>query len=100
MTIPLAHLFQPLIAAFAPVLVFFHDSLGFSWGVAIIALTVCVRTALIPLTLKQFKSMQALQRLAPEMKALQERHKDDKQRQQQELMKFYRDNKVNPFGSC
>jgi YidC/Oxa1 family membrane protein insertase len=100
MTIPLANIFQPLIDAFDAVLVFFHDSIGFSWGVSIIALTVVVRAALIPLTLKQFKSMQALQRLAPEMKALQERHKDDKQRQQQELMKFYRDNKVNPAGSC
>ena len=54
----------------------------------------------MPLTLKQFKSMQALQRLAPEIKALQEKYKDDKQRLNQEMMKFYQENKVNPFGSC
>lgn len=96
----LANIFQPLIDAFDEVLVFFHDSVGFSWGVSIIALTVCVRIVLLPLTLKQFRSMQALQRLAPEMKALQEKHKGDKQRQQQAMMEFYRENKVNPFGSC
>ena len=44
--------------------------------------------------------MQALQRLAPQIKALQEKYKDDKQRLQQEMMKFYQENKVNPFGSC
>ena len=54
----------------------------------------------MPLTLKQFKSMQALQRLAPEIKELQEKYKDDKQRLNQEMMKFYQENKVNPFGSC
>src|SRR5438046_7680421 len=44
--------------------------------------------------------MQSMQRLAPEIKALQEKYKDDKQRQQQEMMAFYKENKVNPFGSC
>src|SRR6476661_9134836 len=91
---------QPLMAAFDWLLVGFHDTVGLSWGMSIIALTVVVRTLLIPLTLKQFKSMQSLQRLAPEIKALQEKYKDDKQRQQQEMMKFYQENKVNPFGSC
>ena len=59
-----------------------------------------VRAALIPLTLKQFKSMQALQRLAPQIKELQAKYKDDRQRLNQEMMKFYQENKVNPFGSC
>ena len=59
-----------------------------------------VRAALIPLTLKQFKSMQALQRLSPEIKELQAKYKDDQQRLNQEMMKFYQENKVNPFGSC
>jgi YidC/Oxa1 family membrane protein insertase len=99
-TLPIANIFQPLIDAFDAVLVFFHDSAGLGWGMSIIALTVCVRAVLIPLTLKQFRSMQSLQRLAPEIKALQEKYKDDKQRQNQEMMKFYQENKVNPFGSC
>jgi YidC/Oxa1 family membrane protein insertase len=99
-TPPLANVFQPLIDVFDHVLVFFHDSVGLSWGMSIIALTVCVRTVLIPLTLKQFRSMQSLTRLAPEIKELQQKYKDDRQRLNQEMMKFYQENKVNPFGSC
>ena len=93
--------FSPLITAFESVLVFVHNDLvGGSWGLAIVALTVLIRAVLFPLTLKQLRSMQELQRLAPQLKALQEKHKDDKQRQQQEIMGFYREHKVNPFASC
>ena len=99
-TLPIANPVQPLIDVFDAVLVFFHDTVGLSWGFSIIALTVVVRAALIPLTLKQFKSMQSMQRLAPDIKALQAKYKDDKQRLNQEMMKFYRENNVNPFGSC
>jgi YidC/Oxa1 family membrane protein insertase len=99
-TLPLANIAQPLIDVFDSVLVFIHDTFGFGWGMSIIALTVVVRAVLIPLTLKQFKSMQALQRLAPEIKELQQKYKDDRQRLNQEMMKFYQENKVNPFGSC
>jgi YidC/Oxa1 family membrane protein insertase len=98
--LPIANPVQPLIDVFDSVLVFFHDTVGFSWGFSIIALTIVVRTALIPLTLKQFKSMQALQRLSPQIKELQAKYKDDRQRLNQEMMKFYQENKVNPFGSC
>jgi YidC/Oxa1 family membrane protein insertase len=97
---PIANIAQPLIDVFDSVLVFFHDSVGFSWGLSIIALTVVVRAVLVPLTFKQFKSMQNMQRLAPEIKALQAKYKDDRQRLNQEMMKFYQENKVNPFGSC
>jgi len=82
------------------VLVFFHDSVGLSWGGAIIALTICMRTLLIPLTYKQLKGMRALQALQPQMKELQAKYKNDKQRMQQEMMRFYKENKVNPFASC
>jgi YidC/Oxa1 family membrane protein insertase len=93
--------FSPLIAVFESILVFIHNDLvGGSWGLAIVGLTVLIRAVLVPLTLKQFRSMQELQRLAPELKALQEKYKDDKQRQQQEIMNFYREHKVNPFASC
>jgi YidC/Oxa1 family membrane protein insertase len=98
--LPIANPVQPLIDVFDHVLVFFHDTAGFSWGFSIIALTIVVRAALIPLTLKQFKSMQALQRLSPQIKELQAKYKDDRQRLNQEMMKFYQENKVNPFGSC
>jgi YidC/Oxa1 family membrane protein insertase len=99
-TLPIANIVQPLIDVFDSVLVFFHDKVGLGWGMSIIALTVCVRAVLIPLTLKQFRSMQSLQRLAPDIKELQAKYKDDKQRLNQEMMKFYQENKVNPFGSC
>jgi YidC/Oxa1 family membrane protein insertase len=95
-----ANIFQPLIDVFQSVLIFFHGHLLVSWGFSIVLLTICIRAIMIPLTLKQFKSMRALQTLQPEMKALQNKYKDDKQRQQQELMKFYKENKVNPLGSC
>ena len=96
----LANIFQPLIDVFEAVIKWLHDSVGLGWGFSIIVLTVIVRAALIPLTLKQFKSMQAMQRLAPQIKELQEKYKDDKQRQQQEMMAFYKEHEVNPFGSC
>ena len=82
------------------VLVFFHDSAGLTWGGAIIALTVAMRTLLIPLTYKQLKGMRALQALQPQIKEIQAKYKNDKQRMQQEMMRFYQENKVNPFASC
>jgi YidC/Oxa1 family membrane protein insertase len=95
-----ANVFQPLIDFFEAILVFFHDNVGLGWGTSIIAMTLLVRLALLPLTLKQFKSMQAMARLQPEIKKLQERFKNDKERLNQEMMRFYRENKVNPFASC
>jgi YidC/Oxa1 family membrane protein insertase len=95
-----ANIFQPLIDVFESVLVFFHNHVGVSWGFSIVLLTICVRALLIPLTVKQFGSMQRLQQLQPELKALQAKYKDDKERQQQEMMRFYKENKVNPLGSC
>jgi len=98
--LPIANILQPLIDALESVMLFFHDHVGLSWGFSIIALTIVVRAALIPLTWKQIKSMQAMQRVAPQIKALQAKYKDDKQRLQQETMKFYQENKINPFASC
>jgi YidC/Oxa1 family membrane protein insertase len=93
--------FSPLITAFEAVMVFIHDNLvGGSWGLAIIGLTVVIRAALVPLTFRQLKSMQEMQRLAPQIQALKEKYKEDKQRQQQEIMKFYQEHKVNPLASC
>lgn len=100
MPVPFANVLQPLIDVCHRALLFFHDSVGVGWGLAIILLTVSVRALLLPLTLKQVKSMQRLQVLAPEIKAIQAKYKDDKQRQQQEMMKFYQENKVNPLASC
>ncbi|HET6508811.1 MAG TPA: YidC/Oxa1 family membrane protein insertase [Baekduia sp.] len=95
-----ANILQPLVDVFETVLKFFHDTVGASWGLSIILLTIVVRALLLPLAVKQFRSMQALQRIAPHLKVLQEKYKDDKQRLQQETMKFYQEHKVNPFASC
>jgi YidC/Oxa1 family membrane protein insertase len=95
-----ANIFQPLINVFQDVLTFFHNHLGVSWGFSIVLLTICVRLVLLPLTAKQFHSMRKLQHLQPQMKAIQQKYKADKQRQQEEMMKFYRENDVNPLGSC
>jgi YidC/Oxa1 family membrane protein insertase len=95
-----ANILQPLINIANAVLQFFHDDVGLSWGGAIIALTVCTRAVLIPLTYKQLKGMRALQALQPQIKELQAKYKNDKQRMQQEMMRFYKENKVNPFASC
>jgi YidC/Oxa1 family membrane protein insertase len=95
-----ANIFQPLIDVFEAVLKFFHNHVGISWGFSIVLLTIVMRAVLLPLTVKQFHSMQKLQLMQPQMKALQAKYKDDKQRQQQELMKFYKENQINPLSSC
>ncbi len=93
--------FSPLISAFESIMVFIHDNVvGGSWGLAIVGLTVLIRAVLVPLTYRQLKSMQEMQRLSPQIAALKEKYKDDKQRQQQEIMAFYRENKINPLASC
>ena len=98
--LPPANIFQPLIDIFEPALKFFHNTVGVSWGWSIVLLTVVIRALLLPLAFRQFHSMQKLQRVAPELKAIQAKYKEDKQRQQQEVMKFYRENEINPFASC
>src|SRR5208282_3867003 len=93
--------FSPLISLFESIMVFIHAHLvGSSWGLAIVGLTVLIRAILVPLTFRQLKSMQEMQRLAPQINALKEKYKEDKQRQQQEIMNFYKENKINPLASC
>ena len=71
-----------------------------NFGVAIICLTFIVRGLMFPIAQKQFKSMAAMRVVQPKMKALQERHKDDKPRLQQEMLKLYQEEKVNPMAGC
>src|SRR5918995_1108071 len=99
----IANVLQPLIDACQWVLEFWHGVIGDgpnSWGWSIILLTFTVRIVILPLTFKGVKGMQRLQVLQPEIKKIQERFKDDKQRQQQEIMAFYQREKVNPLSSC
>jgi len=93
--------FSPLITAFQAVMVFIHNNIvGGSWGLSIIGLTVVIRAVLVPLTFRQLKSMQRMQELAPQLQALKAKYKEDKQRQQQEMMKLYQEHGVNPLASC
>jgi YidC/Oxa1 family membrane protein insertase len=91
---------KPLEALFFWVLEFLHNNLSISWSWSIVLLTVIVRIVLIPLTWRQIKSMRAMQALQPQIKALQEKYKDDRETLNQKTMEFYRENKVSPFGSC
>jgi YidC/Oxa1 family membrane protein insertase len=90
---PLEHLLRH-------VLDWLHGSIGLPWAWSIVALTILVRMILVPLTVRQIHSMQSLQLHAPQMKEIQRKYKHDKQKQQEELMKFYRENKINPAASC
>ena len=82
------------------ILEWFHATIGLPWAWSIVALTLLVRVLLVPVAVRQIHSMQSLQIHAPEMKAIQQRYKSDRQRQSEELMKFYRENKINPYASC
>jgi YidC/Oxa1 family membrane protein insertase len=96
-TIPI---FSQLETVMKHVLLWFHTSLHLPWAWAIVGTTVVVRMLLVPLTVKQIHSMQNLQRYAPQMKEIQKKYKGDKQKQNEELMKFYRENNINPAASC
>jgi YidC/Oxa1 family membrane protein insertase len=90
----------PLEHAARHVLNWLHFNVGLPWAWSIVALTVMVRMILVPLTVKQIHSMQNLQRFAPQMKEIQKKYKSDKTKQNEELMKFYRENNINPAASC
>ncbi|HYZ19976.1 MAG TPA: YidC/Oxa1 family membrane protein insertase [Gaiellaceae bacterium] len=91
---------EPIERPLTSLLEWLHGSLGLSWAWSIVALTIIVRMALVPLTVRQIHSMQAMQAHMPEMKAIQQRYKNDRQKKNEELMKFYRENKINPAASC
>ncbi len=78
----------------------FHTTFGLTWAWSIIVLTLCVRVLLVPLTVRQIHSMQRMQQHLPEMKEIQKRYKADRKKQNEELMKFYRENQINPASSC
>jgi YidC/Oxa1 family membrane protein insertase len=91
---------HPIEDVLRHVLDWLHLSGGFTWAWSIVVLTLIVRILLVPLTVKQIHSMQNLQLHAPQMKELQRKYKADKKRQQEELMKFYKENNINPAASC
>ncbi|HET7743743.1 MAG TPA: membrane protein insertase YidC [Gaiellaceae bacterium] len=95
-----AGILTPIENVLSDVLIWLHGTVGLSWAWSIVALTVIVRILLVPVALRQIHSMQSLQLHAPEMKSIQQRYKGDRQRQSEELMKFYKENKINPYAPC
>jgi YidC/Oxa1 family membrane protein insertase len=93
-------LITPLENLLRSILDFFHDSVGLPWAWSIVALTIVVRIALVPLVVKQIHSMQNLQAHAPQMKEIQKKYKGDRAKMNEELMKFYKENNINPAASC
>lgn len=91
---------QPLENVMKSILDFFHSNVGLPWAWSIVALTILVRIVLVPLTVRQIHSMQAMQAHAPQMKEIQKKYKGDRQKLNEELMKFYKENHINPAASC
>lgn len=111
MTLPVANILQPIINIVESILLFFQQNMELSWGLSIIALTIVIRLAVLPLSIKGIKSMRRLQILAPQMKEIQEKYKADpsdsparrkelNQLKQKKTMEMYQREKINPFASC
>jgi YidC/Oxa1 family membrane protein insertase len=96
-----ARLFDPIVNVLGQVLLYFHEGpLGAPWWLSIALLTIVVRSLLFPLTVKQVKNMRAMQDLRPEMEKIRAQFPNNRQRQQEEMMKLYQERKVNPLGGC
>src|SRR5215208_7260133 len=95
----LRNLLDPLFNLMGATLSTFHGW-GAPWWLAIVMLTIIVRTLLFPITYRQVKSMRRMQELKPEMDEVRTRHKDDVQKQREEMAKLYQERNVNPLGGC
>ncbi|WP_405012316.1 membrane protein insertase YidC [Kitasatospora sp. NBC_01539] len=99
---------NPLYTAVSWIIVQFHSLYshvfdpdgGWAWGLSIVSMVIVIRICLIPLFVKQIKATRAMQAIQPKMKAIQERYKNDRQRQSEEMMKLYKEAGTNPFSSC
>ncbi len=91
---------QPIQRGLEYIVIFLYNNVIANYGIVIILLTIIVRIVLVPLTISQTRSMAKMQKLQPELKELQKKYKDDKQKLQQETMEFYKKNNVNPLAGC
>lgn len=94
------NLFAPVVNVLGSVLLFFHQTVGAPWWLSIVLLTVVVRGLLFPLTVKQVKSMRAVQDLKPDMDRVRSQYQNNPQKQREEMAKLYQDRGVNPLGGC
>lgn len=93
-------IFQPFVDLAEAIIKFFAENVGLSWGLSIVMLTLTVRLLTLPLSITGIRSMRRMQLVAPELKAVQERYKDDRERQQREMLALYKKHGVNPLASC
>jgi YidC/Oxa1 family membrane protein insertase len=93
-------IFQPFVDLAEAIIKFFAETVGLSWGLSIVALTLTVRAFTLPLSITGIRSMRRMQLVAPELKALQAKYKDDRERQQREMLALYKRHGVNPLASC
>jgi YidC/Oxa1 family membrane protein insertase len=91
---------NPITHFFERIMVFLYSNVVAQYGVVIILLTIIVRLLLVPLSITQTRSMVKMQKIQPELKELQKKYKDDKQKLQQETMEFYKKHNVNPLAGC
>lgn len=99
-TIAVLVIFQPFVDLAEAIIKFFAETIGLSWGLSIVMLTLTVRLFTLPLSLTGIRSMRRMQLVAPELKAVQEKYKDDRERQQREMLALYKEHGVNPLASC
>src|SRR3954453_6295362 len=99
-TIGVLVIFEPFVHLAEAIIKFFANDVGLSWGLSIVMLTLTVRLMTLPLSLTGIRSMRRMQMVAPELKAVQEKYKDDKERQQREMLALYKKHGVNPLASC
>lgn len=93
-------LLNPIKNVLEYVVIFLYENITTNYGLVIILLTLIVRMILTPLTISQTRSMAKMQKLQPQLKEMQKKYKDDKQKLQQETMDFYKQNNVNPLAGC
>ena len=94
------NIFDPVINVMGVVLLYFHNNLGAPWWLSIVLLTVIVRSILFPLTVKQVRSMRAMQDLKPDLDKIRTKFQGNRQKQQEEQMKLYQERGINPLGGC
>jgi YidC/Oxa1 family membrane protein insertase len=98
--IQIASFLQPIEDIANEILVFLHESIGLHYGAAIVGLTFITRALILPLSVKQIRSMREMAAIQPQLKEIQEKYKDDRERLQRESMALFQEHGVNPFASC
>jgi YidC/Oxa1 family membrane protein insertase len=99
-TLAVLVIFQPFVDLAEAIIKFFAEDVGLSWGLSIVMLTLTVRLMTLPLSITGIRSMRRMQLVAPELKTVQEKYKDDRERQQREMLALYKKHGVNPLASC